>query len=158
MRRVAAAAGATTGRVTHYFGSRVEVLVAALAEVERRRSLRVATHVELEPMTRIRATLLEFLPLDTGRLNEQRVWLSLCATGVPELRDEVNRQTSERDRLVGSLIDAACGGRADEWVAFSLLAVVDGLAQRLVLDTTTRPRRLAQDALDQALHDIGCSP
>ena len=53
MRRVAAAAGATTGRVTHYFDLRVELLVAALREVDRRRQQRISAHDELDPFERL---------------------------------------------------------------------------------------------------------
>lgn len=55
MRQVAASVDATTGRVTHHFPSRVELLVATLAEVERRRMVRIATHVDLEPSALLRA-------------------------------------------------------------------------------------------------------
>ena len=151
MRKVATAAGATTGRVTHHFSSRVDLLVATLAEVERRRSSRIATHADLEPSARLKATLLELLPLDTARLDEQRVWVSLCTTGIPELRDEVRHQTAQRDRVIGKLVEKIQGRQTDNAAAFSLLALVDGLAHRLMLDTTTRPRRAAMQALDNAL-------
>jgi TetR/AcrR family transcriptional repressor of bet genes len=53
MRRIATAAGATTGRVTHYVDTRVEVLVAALIEVDRRRLARIASHAGLESAARL---------------------------------------------------------------------------------------------------------
>lgn len=144
MRQVATAAGATTGRVTHHFSSRVDLLVAALAEVDRRRTSRIATHTGLEPSARLKAVLLELLPLDTARLDEQRVWASLCTTGIPELRDEVRHQTAQRDRLVGALIAQTHGHQIDNAVAFSLLALVDGIAHRLMLqhESTQCHRRL----------------
>jgi len=153
MRQVATAAGATTGRVTHHFSSRVDLLVATLADVDRRRSSRIATHADLEASARLKATLLELLPLDTARLDEQRVWVSLCATGIPELRDEVRHQTAQRDRLVDALVDKACSVTTDD-AAFELMALVDGLAHRLMLDTRPRTRHAAQQALDSALGSV----
>ena len=154
MRQVATAAGATTGRVTHHFATRAELLVATLAEVARRRSRRITTHADLEPSARLKATLLELLPLDTARLDEQRVWVSLSTTGIPELRDEVRHQPAQRDRLIGTLVEDIHRRTTEETVGFSLLALIDGLAHRLMLDTTTKPRRSALKALDNALHSI----
>ncbi len=154
MRQVATAAGATTGRVTHHFSSRVDLLRATLADVDRRRSSRIATHADLEASERLKATLLELLPMDTARLDEQRVWVSLCATGIPELQDEVRHQTAQRDRLVGTLVEHVHGRTTEETVRFSLLALIDGLAHRLMLDTNPKTRRAAMQALDDALQSV----
>ena len=148
MRRVAAAADATTGRVTHYFGSRVELLVAALSEVDRRRVGRIAVHDHLDPAARLRAVLMERLPLDTRRLDEVRVWLALAGTNIPEVRDELRDQSVRWDRLVRSLITAA--RLPDEGTA-SVAALVDGLAVRLTIDSTRRARQTAEAALDAGL-------
>ena len=45
MRRIAEAAGCTTGRVTHYFDSKDDVLVAALREVHSRAAKRMIRHI-----------------------------------------------------------------------------------------------------------------
>jgi AcrR family transcriptional regulator len=148
MRRVATAAGATTGRVTHYFESRVELLVAALIEVDRRRHQRIAAHDGLEPADRLRAVLEERLPLDTARLSELRVWLALASTNLPEARDELTSQSVAWDRLVRSLLTDA---NVSVDPAESLVAMVDGLALRLMLDATRRTRRTAAAALDDLL-------
>lgn len=148
MRRIAAAADATTGRVTHYFRSRVELLVAALSEVDRRRVGRIAVHDHLDPAVRLRAVLMERLPLDTQRLDEVRVWLALAGTNIPEVRDELRHQSLRWDRVVRSLIAAA--QMPDEGTA-SVAALVDGLAVRLTLDSTRRARQVAEAALDAVL-------
>ncbi len=150
MRRIAAAADATTGRVTHYFESRVELLVAALVELDRRRQRRIAAHDELDPTDRLRAVLIERLPVDTDRLAELRVWLSLASTNLPEARDELVRQSVAWDRLLRSLV---AGARMPEDTAVSLVALVDGLAVRLLLDSTRGARRAAEMALDGLLRD-----
>jgi len=151
MRRVATAAGATTGRVTHYFESRAELLVAALVEVDRRRQQRIAAHDALEPAARLRAVLEERLPLDADRLGELRVWLAMASTNLPEVRDELVRQSVGWDRLVRSLVARA--QMSDDAVA-SVVALVDGLALRLMLDATRRARHTAEMALDELLRSV----
>ena len=150
MRRVATAAGATTGRVTHYFESRVELLVAALSEVDRRRQERIATHDALDPAARLKAVLIERLPLDSERLHEVRVWLALASTNLPEARDELVRQSVEWESLVRSLVSDA---HMSDDTAVSIVALVDGLALRLLLDATRRARRTAEAALDDLLRN-----
>ena len=81
MRQVATAAGATTGRVTHHFATRAELLVGTLAE-------------------------------------------------------DIHGRTSE------------------ETVGFSLLALIDDPAHRLMLDTNPKSRRAATRALDDALQSV----
>jgi len=154
MRRVATAAGATTGRVTHYFGSRVELLVAALSEVGRRRGERIAAHDGLDPAALLRAVLIERLPLDGDRLGELRVWLALASTNLPEARDELVRQSVAWDRLIRSLV---AGAHMPDDTAVSIVALVDGLALHLLLDATQRARRTAEVALDDLLRSSAAS-
>ena len=148
MRQVAAAADASTGRVTHYFDSRAELLVAALREVDLRRQQRIDAHHESDPLERLRAVLMERLPLDRERLGEVRVWLALAGTNLPDLRDELMHQSAEWDRLVRTLVaDAQMSGD----LAVPLLALLDGLALRLTVDSTLRARRAAADSIDALL-------
>ena len=154
MRRVATAAGATTGRVTHYFESRVELLVAALSGVDRRRQERIATHDALDPAARLKAVLIERLPLDSERLHEVRVWLALASTNLPEARDELVRQSVAWDRLVRSL---AAGAQLPGDNAVSIVALVDGLALRLLLDATRGTRGAVGAALDDLLQTSAAS-
>ncbi len=155
MRRIALAAGATTGRVTHYFNSRVDVLVAVLVEVDRRRQLRIAGHANLDPSARLRSVVLERLPLDTARLNEQRVWLALSSTGIPELRDELARQSHHWDALIGSLIKTAGSQGHEDDTTTSIVALIDGLSIGLTLDPRARTRRTAERVVDELLRGLG---
>lgn len=156
MRRIATAADATTGRVTHHFASRTEVLVAALVEVDRRRQVRIGHHAGLDAVDQLRSVLIDYMPLDTFRLHEQRVWMALSSTGIPELRDEVGRQQAEWDRRVEDLVSAVRGPiRDSDLVPMMLGAVVAGLSQRLALDATHRSRRDAERVLDDVLAAAG---
>ena len=72
MRQVAAEAGVSVGRVQHYFASKDELLLAALRGLAGRAAERVRRAVgalgpEATERDRIRATLVEFLPLDAER-------------------------------------------------------------------------------------------
>lgn len=55
------------------------------------------------------------------------------------------------DRLVGDLVDAAHEKGPTEPTALSIVAVVDGLALRLINDTLPNTRRDAERALDTLL-------
>jgi AcrR family transcriptional regulator len=71
-REVAAEAGVSVGLVQHYFASKDELLLAALRHLAERVAKRVGRAVtalgpDATERDRIRATLLEFLPLDDER-------------------------------------------------------------------------------------------
>lgn len=86
--------------------------------------------------------------MDGDRLGELRVWLALASTNLPEARDELVRQSVEWDRLIRSLV---ADTRMSDDAAVSLVGLVDGLALRLLLDSTRRARRGAEAALDDLL-------
>lgn len=78
MRKVAAAAGCTTGRITHYFENREELLLAALRAVYSAAEERLvaAAKSDLPPAEKLRLHLEEASPLDKKRLREWKVWIA----------------------------------------------------------------------------------
>jgi AcrR family transcriptional regulator len=87
MREVAAEAGVSVGFVQHYFGSKDELLLAALREVAEQVGERVAAAVAALPAgagerRRIRAILLQFLPLDDDGRAAAVMFRALPAGGV----------------------------------------------------------------------------
>ena len=94
VRRIAEAANCTTGRVTHYFANKGEVLRAAPqvhgATVERSCWPTSAD----DPVEVLRSVLLEVLPLDDTTRLEWQVWLAFfgLAAADPELRAEQGRR------------------------------------------------------------------
>lgn len=135
LRRVAAAAGCTTGAVTHYFGSREVLLAAVLRQAHDAAQARMeAAAMQVpDPMSRLRTVLHEALPLDALRRREWLVWLAFWAASTSDpilAEDNRTRYRIWRDRLlqlVTPLSDAP-----DETVDL-LVAAVDGLGLDLIL-------------------------
>ena len=148
MRAIAERAGCTTGRLTHYFDSREEILTAALRAVHDRagaRMIRAAAAAGGSGVDALRAVLLESLPLDDERRLEWRVWLAFWAQAAVDagLRAENEQRYAEwRDVLDRSLREAVPGLRPAERAARvdDLVALIDGLGLQATLDTTSSAR------------------
>ena len=142
LRRVAAAAGCTTGQLTHYFPGRHDLLVEALRAVHFAAGARMVAAEERArgPRERLEAVLLESLPLDTTRLREWRVWLAFwgeamherrlaawvreALPGVPlSLSHEVMPKAPEFERTSTTVVNAYVGPR--------VTAYLDRLTERL---------------------------
>jgi AcrR family transcriptional regulator len=147
MRRIAEEAGCTTGRVTHYFAGKDEILVAALRAVHRAAATRMAQALDREDaLAGLEAVLFEGLPLDEERRREWRVWLAFWgrAQASGKLVAEQRRRYAEWRQLIKALLDAAARRgelRADADLALEvdhLLATVDGLG----IEASFEPERL----------------
>lgn len=158
LRRVATAAGCTTGTVTHYFAGRQALLVDSLraahsATAERMWTRMAAVEGDVE---RLRAVVLEALPLDDTRMREWKVWLAFWseALGNPELAAENARRYDEWRALLGSLLaPLTATPEACRHVSAILMAAIDGLGVQLVLlaaagaDPSGAQERAASDVL-----------
>jgi AcrR family transcriptional regulator len=110
MRRIAERAGCTTGRLTHYFTSRDEILVAALRAVHEAAAARMAAAVaQFDGLDALRAVLHEALPLDAARRREWKVWLAFWGLAAAEssLRREHRARYAEWRLLLQSLLARA---------------------------------------------------
>ncbi|MCE2990579.1 MAG: TetR/AcrR family transcriptional regulator [Aquidulcibacter sp.] len=138
LRRVAAAAGVTTGALTHYFSDREALLVEALRAAHfaaGARMLRAAAKLDDE-RKRLIAVLEEALPLDKRRQQEWRVWLAFWgeAVGSATLLEENQQRINEwRDFVEMLAVPLVPLGHSTSVVAMSLIALVDGLGLRLAL-------------------------
>ncbi len=139
LRTVAEVAGCTTGSLTHYFRDRHALLVAALRSAHEAAALRMfqCANAEPDPRRRLRAVLLEALPLDEARLAEWRIWLAFWNEAATDraLRLENGRRTEEWTSLLELLV--APWAPRPALAAASLRAVVDGLGLQVVLGTAT---------------------
>jgi AcrR family transcriptional regulator len=161
MRRIAEAAGCTTGRVTHYFDAKDDMLVAALREVHIRAGRRMIRHVgETDPATALRGVILEALPVDEDRRLEWKVWLAFWGRAAADerLRHEQEQRYAEWRGLLGRLLRRARPGdtAADRRTRVDLIAgAIDGLGIQAVLEpgsfTSARLRRAASAIVDSAL-------
>ncbi|RJQ82814.1 TetR family transcriptional regulator [Pseudonocardiaceae bacterium YIM PH 21723] len=90
LRRVATEAGVSMGMVQHYFASTGDMLSFALAsmteQVSRRIGERFAELTGADPKTRVRAVLLEMLPLDEERHLEASVASAFLARAAVDER------------------------------------------------------------------------
>lgn len=157
IRRIAEAAGCTTGRITHYFDAKDDILVAALRAVHRAAAARMEAAIgagsEGEPVDVLRSVLREALPLDPARRTEWRVWLAFWgrATGEPTLRREQARRYAEWRALLRSLLAAVQpdAGPDDLTMGVDLLAAaVDGLGIQAVLEPRRFPARRLEATVD----------
>lgn len=161
MRRIAEAAGCTTGRVTHYFDSKDDVLVAALREVHRRAGERMIRHIGgADAASVLLEVLLEALPVDEDRQLEWKVWLAFWGRAAADerLRHEQEQRYTEWRGLLDKLVRRARPGvaAADRRTAVDLIAgAIDGLGIQAVLEpaafTTARLRRAASAIVGSVL-------
>ncbi|MGC4886823.1 TetR/AcrR family transcriptional regulator [Micromonospora sp. DT227] len=138
LRHVAAAAQVSAGMVQHYFRTRDEMMVFALAVVSERNETRIRRAVEAlgatpPPRALLRAMLTELLPLDEERLADGRVALAFLAyTAVrPAVAAALHDDTAALRAFVADQIarsPLATAGRVEpEPAAVGLLAVLEGL-------------------------------
>ncbi|MFN5614585.1 MAG: TetR/AcrR family transcriptional regulator [Brevundimonas sp.] len=163
LRRVAAAAGMTTGALTHYFSDREALLVEALRTAHfaaGARMLRAAATAESD-RAKLSTVLHEALPLDAVRLREWRVWLAFWgeAVGNPRLRRENEERVAEwRDLLETLVAPLVEGAASSEAASAELLSLIDGLGVRLALApraTIARERASARSIIEHAIARLG---
>ena len=150
VRRIAEEAGCTTGRITHYFADKEEVLVAALRRVHRAAGERMLAAIgRRSGLAALRAVLAEALPLDQERVLEWRVWLAFWGSAATSTRlqaEQHERYREWRALLRRVLATAQRNGElpADvdlDRLVDQIVALVDGFGLQGVLDP--QPEQLA---------------
>lgn len=136
LRRVAAEAGCTTGALTHYFPDRRSLLRDALRTAHYQAGTRMleAARSAASDFERLKAVLLEALPLDPRRLREWRVWLAFWAESMndAELAQENARRYVEWWDLLKQVLGPLTPSAAErEHEIAHLVALVDGLGLRV---------------------------
>jgi AcrR family transcriptional regulator len=157
VRRIAEAANCTTGRVTHYFANKGEVLRAALRQVHGATVERMLAHLGGDdPVEVLRSVLLEVLPLDDTTRLEWQVWLAFfgLAAADPELRAEQGRRNGEWRAFLDQLVERAAPALPADRRSASvdvMVAAIDGLGAQAVLDPGRFPRRRLRAAVDRLI-------
>ena len=153
LRKVAAAAGCTTGRLTHYFSSRDDLILSALRSVyaDSARRMVAIEKGEKDPETRLRHIVYEALPLNRTRLREWRVWIVFwaAATANDGLAAENAQRFKAWQRLLTKLITDVSSRDQTEQRAFELASMIDGLGIRICLTTNRRTQAMARTAVDE---------
>jgi TetR/AcrR family transcriptional repressor of bet genes len=154
MRRVASAAGCTTGRISHYFSSREELLSSALsaAHDEAERRMIAIAKSALPARERLKLVAYEGLPLDAVRLREWKVWIVFWAAAASSssLSDQNRaRYRGWRNLLLRLFADIESLSKSDSQRRVDeLLALVDGLGIRVALNSSASLRKLARTTID----------
>jgi AcrR family transcriptional regulator len=149
VRRIAEEAGCTTGRITHYFADKEEVLVAALRQVHRAAGKRMLAAIgPRSGLEALRAVLAEALPLDQERILEWRVWLAFwgsAATSTSLQAEQHERYREWRGLLKRVLATAQLSADIDlDRLVDQIVALVDGFGLQGVLDPQDpQPEQLA---------------
>ena len=159
IRTVAAEAGLSTGSLRHVFPSKVDLLVYAMQLVNIRVTARVTAimaEADAGDRGRVRAALLEFLPLDPGRRAEMEVNVALFAEAhveaIREVRDESAKKLRRACRhFLQRLGTNGPEGELDDSAA-ALHALVDGLALHLLIDDSPSARKRTERILDAHLN------
>jgi TetR/AcrR family transcriptional regulator, transcriptional repressor of bet genes len=163
VRRIAEEAGCTTGRITHYFADKEEVLVAALRQVHRAAGKRMLAAIGPRGgRAALRAVLAEALPLDEERILEWRVWLAFWGSAATSTRlqaEQHERYREWRGLLNRVLATAQLPAGIDlDRLTDQIVALVDGFGLQGVLHAW-EPEQLvgrlndAVDALIRAAKD-----
>ncbi|MFD0279326.1 TetR/AcrR family transcriptional regulator [Kitasatospora sp. NPDC127111] len=166
LRAVAAEMGASTGLLTHYFPNKRALVAHALEELDRRslaRPRRTAPADGSPPppagLPRLRAALLDILPLDAPATAGNRIWVGSwdVALADPELaaahaaryarsRDVLTEHVAEAQRL-GELLDGVSAAQ----LAAGAQAFVLGLVVQVLFAPAEFPPARQEELLDAYL-------
>lgn len=147
MRKIADAADCTTGRLTHYFENREEIVLAALRAVYDATAARLAkVRRPLPPRERLVAYLEETLPLDRERLLEWQVWIAFwsAATTEPLLAKENDERILGWVRALTPIVAAAAPHADAAHEAEALIALVNGVGLQAAVHPTAANKRRAR--------------
>lgn len=155
LRRIADAADCTTGRIAHYFNGRDDLLIASLrmAHDQAGARMRAIADRESAPLPRLRAILLEALPLDDRRHREWKVWLSFwaAAIGSPHLAAENTRRYQEWAQGLCMALKPLVKKSQIEEHAQRLVTLIDGLGVSTTLNPSPAARAYASAEVDAVL-------
>ncbi len=158
LRKVAAAADCTTGRIAHYFAGREALLLAALSSAYAAAEARM---VRIEKSSRsaeerLRGVIHEALPLNAERLREWRVWIVFWAAAVAndDLAQENTRRYAAWQQMIARLITEYAGDANAQNLAFGLVAMIDGIGIRTSLTPDAQNRKLARAAIDRWIAEL----
>jgi AcrR family transcriptional regulator len=158
LRAVAAAAGCTTGRVTHYFADKKALLAHARSFIHERMAARIdALPPAATASVALRTVAEQALPLDAERRLEAAVWANFQVAGRSD-PDLLAAHTVSHASWVARLTDLLRAALETplseaglEARARTLVATLDGLALNAVTDPHSYPPDLQNRILDTQL-------
>lgn len=161
IRRLAKELGGATGRVTNYFDTKDDILIAVLDELTASHQSGLARLSEAldaagPDVDAITTALVESLPLDDERIRDWKSWLTFWG------RASISPLVAERHRLIyadwrrclGAMLATVAGVDAPfEQNAEQLLALIDGLGVHLLIEPgRAEPKALFEMMYAQVSH------
>lgn len=158
MRKIAAAADCTTGRLTHYFANREELVLAALRAVYDAAASRMATARDADgtPRERLLRMLEETLPLDETRLQEWKIWIAFWGTAAADrtlAKENDARHNQWRASILPFIREIAPSADA-AYEAERLVGIVNGLGLEAAIGPTKGNRARARETLARHLASL----
>lgn len=154
MRRIAQRLGCTTGRITHWFDSKDDILMAVLDELSNSHQaglarLRTRVHDAGDDVNQLAIAITETLPIGEQERRDWSVWLAFWsrATSSAQIADHCRALHVEwRSVLESCLSNLSAPSQLDvDKRAEHLLALIDGLGVHMLLE----PERYHLDAVQQ---------
>ena len=154
LRNVALRAGCTTGRISHYFSSREELLSSALKLAHQEAALRMMSIAksDLDAKARLTEVIYEGLPLDKRRLKEWKVWIVFWAAAASSQNlagVNASRYMEWQGLLTRLLKDNGVSKQDLESQCNELLSIIDGIGIRVTLSPSPKNRELARDLISR---------
>lgn len=136
MRNIARQARCTTGRITHYFAGKDELMVAVLRSIHRSSRQRMERALG-DGDDRLDRVINATMPVDQERWDEWAIWMTFCAHAAHSeaLRSELRLRYADWTNLLAGLL----GTETDSPSVTMLVALIDGLGARIALDPAVIP-------------------
>ena len=154
IRRLARELGGATGRITHYFDAKDDILVAVLDELTAAHrsglvQLQGALDLAGSDVAALTAAIIESLPLDDDRIRDWKTWLAFWTrASLSPVIAERHKDVYAAWRLclsnaLAAAVESKPSQRELDRSAEQLLAFIDGLGVHLLIE----PDRVDADSL-----------
>lgn len=162
IRNVAQAMNCATGRITHYFDSREQLVAAAIQasydDVKTRTDAILGQNLSaLEKLHRIGE---ELIPIDKRRLTEARVWLAFwsLAAADGDLAQENDARHEDWKRDLQPLLREINSDLDLDHEASSFVALINGLNIHVAVHPTAKNRKHARQTLQTHIDHLSRTP
>ena len=145
IRRLAAELGGATGRITNYFASKDDILIAVLDELTNSHasgltSLQSELEIAGADTDRVARAIVGALPIDEPRRQDWKVWLAFWGRAAmsPRVADQHRETYRQWRQVLGAALTTLTGTTPPaedlDRAAEHLLACIDGLGVHLLIE------------------------
>jgi AcrR family transcriptional regulator len=158
MRKVAEAAGCTTGRITHYFADREALILASLQTSNLATSTRVNDIInsDLDAHAKLLGMANQTLPLDEERRIEVKVWLAFwsAATINNTLAKENDARMEEWFDALLPLVEELAPNCDATHEANLLIGLINGLGIQAAVNPSRKNLSMAKETVEKHLKHL----